>query len=213
MKHRDETAYPGIRPELRRLSQYATFEVTSARNGHGFSRGECHRIIEMGRTRRPVAAAVAQRRSARTVEYEAVAEMRSATVFELAPEPASMWIYERILKAAKDVNDRRWQFDVSGIFHPLKVIRYEVGDHYTWHTDLGAGAVSDRKLSVTSQLSAPGTYAGGRLEFAAGPASVGAPADRGGFTFFPSYLLHRVTPVSKGVRWALVTWIQGPPFR
>src|SRR5947208_519627 len=104
MKRSDETAYPGIRPGVRPVSQYATFEATSARSGHGFSRGECRRIVAIGLTRRPAAATVAQRRSPRTVEYEAVAGLRSATVFEIAPARASMWIYERILKAANAVN-------------------------------------------------------------------------------------------------------------
>jgi PKHD-type hydroxylase len=213
MTRRNDTVYPGIRPGVRQVSRYAIFDATSANGGHGFSRSECRRIIAMASVRRPVAATVAQRRSARDVEYETVAELRSATIFEVAPEPASRWIYERIVRAAQEVNERRWQFDLSGIFHPIKVIRYSVGDHYTWHTDLGAGVVSDRKLSVTAQLSAPGTYAGARLEIVAGPAPATAPVDQGGITFFPSYLLHRVTPVSAGVRWALVTWIQGPPFR
>jgi PKHD-type hydroxylase len=31
--------------------------------------------------------------------------------------------------------------------------------------------------------------------------------------FFPSYTLHRVAPVTKGVRRSLVLWIGGPPFR
>jgi PKHD-type hydroxylase len=30
---------------------------------------------------------------------------------------------------------------------------------------------------------------------------------------FPSFLRHRVTPVSRGVRYSLVTWIEGPQWR
>jgi predicted 2-oxoglutarate/Fe(II)-dependent dioxygenase YbiX len=33
-------------------------------------------------------------------------------------------------------------------------------------------------------------------------------------TMFPSYVLHKITPVTKGERWSLVTWIQDiKPFR
>jgi PKHD-type hydroxylase len=31
--------------------------------------------------------------------------------------------------------------------------------------------------------------------------------------FFPSYTLHRVTPVTEGERKSLVLWIGGPAFR
>jgi PKHD-type hydroxylase len=31
--------------------------------------------------------------------------------------------------------------------------------------------------------------------------------------FFPSYTLHRVAPVTKGVRRSLVLWVGGPPFK
>jgi len=30
---------------------------------------------------------------------------------------------------------------------------------------------------------------------------------------FPSFLSHKVLPVTKGERWALVAWISGTPFR
>jgi PKHD-type hydroxylase len=33
---------------------------------------------------------------------------------------------------------------------------------------------------------------------------------RGAFIAFPNFLLHRVTPVTRGTRWSLVAWIMGP---
>ena len=95
--------------------------------------------------------------------------MRSAKVHDLHPSPETQWIYDRVLGIAETVNAAFWRFDLSGIFHPIKVIRYDVGDHCTWHTDVGAGVVSDRKLSITVQLSGPWSYAGGNLELVAGP--------------------------------------------
>jgi PKHD-type hydroxylase len=32
-------------------------------------------------------------------------------------------------------------------------------------------------------------------------------------TLFPSFVLHRVTPVTKGTRYSLVAWVSGPPFK
>jgi PKHD-type hydroxylase len=36
---------------------------------------------------------------------------------------------------------------------------------------------------------------------------------RGTVTMFPSYLLHRVTPVTSGERYSLTIWAHGPAFR
>jgi len=198
---------------VRPLSQHATFDAAPPRTGLGLRRRECERVVDLAEATRGRRATVARRRSSRAVEYQPVQDVRSATVFELAFGEETAWIYERIHRIAADANRRLWQFDLSGIFHPIKVIRYEAGDHYTWHTDLGGGAASDRKLSMTVQLSAPGSYDGGDLELIAGPHPVTAPRERGAAIVFPSYLLHRVTPVARGLRFALVTWVQGPPFR
>jgi PKHD-type hydroxylase len=40
-----------------------------------------------------------------------------------------------------------------------------------------------------------------------------APRERGTVIAFPSYVLHRVTPITSGVRKALVVWAMGPKFR
>jgi len=37
--------------------------------------------------------------------------------------------------------------------------------------------------------------------------------ETGSAVLFPSYLLHRVSPVKQGFRESLVTWVTGPPFR
>ena len=42
---------------------------------------------------------------------------------------------------------------------------------------------------------------------------VSVPKVLGTLCFFPSFLLHRVTPLTSGVRKSLVTWISGANFR
>jgi PKHD-type hydroxylase len=85
--------------------------------------------------------------------------------------------------------------------------------HYGWHHDVHwqSLANSDRKLSVTVQLSDPSEYEGGDFEFAEcdNPTS----KEKGTIVVFPSYLSHRVTPVTKGVRKSLVAWFHGPRWR
>ena len=36
---------------------------------------------------------------------------------------------------------------------------------------------------------------------------------RGAFITFPSFMLHRVTPVTRGTRWSLVAWVLGTRWR
>jgi PKHD-type hydroxylase len=40
-----------------------------------------------------------------------------------------------------------------------------------------------------------------------------APKEKGAVVMFPSYLMHRITPVTKGVRKSLVLWVGGNTFR
>ena len=86
--------------------------------------------------------------------------------------------------------------------------------HYSWHHDINwtADIASDRKLSVTVQLTDGNEYEGGDFEFneVASPTSC---KKLGTVLVFPSYLNHRVLPVTKGTRRSLVAWFYGPRWR
>ena len=90
------------------------------------------------------------------------------------------------------------------------------GGKYDWHHDVhweGDGP-TDRKLSLTVQLSDPADYEGGNFEFAACEQLPPHYAkQRGTVVVFPSYLSHRVSPVTSGVRKSLVAWFHGPRWR
>ena len=85
------------------------------------------------------------------------------------------------------------------------------GGHYDWHHDVNwnSQAPQDRKLSVTVQLSDSGDYTGGDFEFDEVTTSADLRA-AGTILVFPSYLRHRVAPVTSGVRESLVAWFSGP---
>lgn len=96
---------------------------------------------------------------------------------------------------------------------PPFVFRYSADreDHYTWHTDSIEGD-SVRKLSFTIQLTKPEEYDGGDLEFM--PAITDKKIrEQGTMTIFPSFMVHQVSPVTRGVRHTIVGWIYGPDFR
>jgi PKHD-type hydroxylase len=70
-----------------------------------------------------------------------------------------------------------------------------------------------RKLSVSLQLTDPLQYDGFDLQFQNGNMTETAPRERGMLIAFPSYVLHRVTPCTRGTRKAVVAWTTGPQFK
>jgi PKHD-type hydroxylase len=95
--------------------------------------------------------------------------------------------------------------------HVPRLSRYRVGMEYGAHIDnpiMGGADPIRTDLSMTLFLSDPTTYEGGELilETAFGEQSIKMPA--GGAVVYSTAFLHRVAPVSRGERIALVTWIQ-----
>jgi PKHD-type hydroxylase len=78
-----------------------------------------------------------------------------------------------------------------------------------------------RKLSMTVNLNEPGAYEGGNLKFDFGPHvrhreryhECEEIRPQGSAIVFPSFVYHQVTPVTRGVRYSLVVWVLGKPFR
>ncbi|MCZ6763026.1 MAG: 2OG-Fe(II) oxygenase [Gammaproteobacteria bacterium] len=138
-------------------------------------------------------------------------EGRDSTVRFIWPSQESGWLFDFLEDALMKLN-RGYGFELTGFYDGIQVATYEPGGHYDWHLDLGPGTYSSRKLSLTVQLSDPADYEGGELEFLSATDEL-APRSRGSLIAFPSYLAHRVRPVTKGTRLSLVSWIGGPPFR
>lgn len=72
-----------------------------------------------------------------------------------------------------------------------------------------------RKLSCVVQLSDPNDYEGGNLEFVD---TVNFPEandirQQGTLTYFPSFFRHRATPVTRGTRYSIAAWFDGPKWR
>ena len=124
------------------------------------------------------------------------------------------WLYDRVQGVARALNDRVYQFDLRGFSEHLQYTVYHgaEGGHYDWHVDHGPIRVR-RKLSISLQVSDPSLYDGCELQFQAGNRIETAPRDRGSVIAFPSYVLHRVTPCTRGTRKAVVAWTTGPQFR
>ena len=94
---------------------------------------------------------------------------------------------------------------------PIMFSRYEPGMEYGTHVDnaVMSGRPPVRSdVSLTLFLSEPDTYDGGELtiQTLTGEEQIKLPA--GSIVAYPSSTLHRVAPVTRGVRVAAVTWVQ-----
>ena len=104
-------------------------------------------------------------------------------------------------------------------FTPCQFARYDVGDFYDYHQDSGHQIAEyekeTRKISMTVQLSDPDAYEGGEFYFYNGNKEEMEPPiqKQGSILCFDSRMWHRVAPVTKGVRYSLVSWILGPRFQ
>jgi PKHD-type hydroxylase len=142
------------------------------------------------------------------------AAVRRSKVVFLLPEEPHRWLYERLWRAAQEVNEQMFCVDLAGLETNIQLARYDSADRgfYGWHTDFAAVRPL-RKLSISVQLSRSEDYDGGDLELMFGAEPRKLDRTRGACLVFPSFTLHRVTPVTRGTRWSLVAWILGNRWR
>jgi len=140
-------------------------------------------------------------------------DLRESSVMFLEPSPENDWLYRRLTDLVIQCNNQRYWFDLLGFFNELQMARYDEGHFFEWHMDFGRGSSSHRKLSITVQLSDPEEYEGGELQFMINQKVVSAPKTKGTVIIFPSFVMHRVTPVTKGTRESIVGWASGYPYR
>jgi PKHD-type hydroxylase len=103
-----------------------------------------------------------------------------------------------------------WNYDLSYI-EQAQIAKYGLGGHYDWHIDSKAPINNvQRKLSISILLN--DDFEGGGLEFDF-QRGENVLKSQGDVVVFPSFLHHRVNPVTDGVRYSAVTWGYGPAFR
>lgn len=139
--------------------------------------------------------------------------IRQTEIAWIADTAAMAWIYKRLIRLTADAQRDGFGFILDGFEEDAQVARYLVNGHYDWHSDRGgAGVGQRRKVTVVVQLSPEADYTGGVLELNPAGHPFPAPRSQGSAIVFPSYVLHRVTPVTSGARYSLTQWIHGPDF-
>jgi PKHD-type hydroxylase len=173
---------------------------------------ECKRVIKHALKNYPARNAVVGHGASARAD-----QMRTSTVRWLSYADLDLlWLRLRIEEQILVANREGFGFTLQPGFTEIQFTEYhgDVGGHYDWHEDNSCCMKKpmDRKLSFVLQLSDPKDYDGGQFELTrnADPLPAGAYTQQGDALIFRSALPHRVSPVSRGTRYSLVTWVHGP---
>ena len=139
---------------------------------------------------------------------------RELVARKIGPTERTAWAFDLLCGVAGDAARNHFALDVTSITRAPQYVEYTAGcGHFGWHNDYSHGmADAPRKLTIIIQLSAPQDYEGGRLQVF-GITIEDLPRARGTILAFPSLAYHQITPVTRGMRRALVAWIAGPRIR
>ena len=194
-----------------------------------FTKDECTDIINNALNNWAERESMIQRDKGGKIEqnFESDLDYRNTTLF-IPPKPDD-WLFGKILGAILEFNNCKdgYGFQIAGLAEPPNMMRYHAPDldksgkpgKYDWHVDLGPGPVpSMRKLSYSILLN-PGEYEGGEFVSKVGRKDVifedqqKLPEELPGtMILFPSYILHRISEVTKGTRYSMVGWAHGNSF-
>jgi PKHD-type hydroxylase len=139
------------------------------------------------------------------------------------PDSANAWFFDKLNGIVEAINAQHYGFDLDGYaYFQYTVYSGEAGGFYDWHMDmiLGDGypdvGEARRKLSLSLLLSEPGVdFIGGQFLVNDGrqDTPLAIPLRKGGMAAFPSWMIHKVAPVTWGTRKSIVVWVLGPGFR
>ena len=143
------------------------------------------------------------------------------------------WIYRELHPYVHIANkEAGWNFEWSRS-ESCQFTKYKHNQYYDWHCDSwdkpyekkGPDNGKIRKLSMTCQLTDGSEYTGGELEFdfrnydphmrdeSQHLKKTKEILPKGSIIVFPSFVWHRVKPVTAGTRYSLVVWHLGKPFK
>jgi PKHD-type hydroxylase len=142
------------------------------------------------------------------------ADIRDTDIAWITPDQKSEWLYEKMKMFIARVNYDKYQFDLDDM-QALQYGKYQPNGHYKWHIDSGPNLSVHRKLTFIVALSSVDSYEGGELLLNIGGDPENAHSmkiEKGDIVVFPSFVPHKVVPVTAGERITLVTWATGPKF-
>ena len=168
----------------------------------------CNKIIALAKDWRPAEVLPNLNQEGRTAKDQRITDIAWTN---------EQWLYEIVWHYLNVANNNSgWNFQIDSC-ETMQIARYNKDGHFKFHQD-GNGFTrfengnkfthnKTRKLSMSIILN--DEYEGGEFEFFAKDTVI---SKRGTIIVFPSYMQHRVKPVTKGTRYSLVIWFCGEPF-
>jgi len=129
------------------------------------------------------------------------------------------FLYDEMWKDVIGINDEWFNVHISKLDY-IQLAEYteQQQGEYKRHHDVfwvNGDPKYHRKLSAVIQLSDPADYDGGDLQFfdvneSPNPEYI---RNQGSIVFFPSFIHHGVSPVTRGTRHSLTLWFDGPKWK
>ena len=171
-----------------------------------FSKEECQHIIKHAKSESLRDAYVGK-------ENKKNLKLRKSKVAWLTPDSELRETYKKLTDIVTEINNKYFKFDLYGFGEAIQFTQYKApGGKYGKHIDKSLNSCV-RKLSLIVQLTDPKKYEGGDIHLYVDDNPIKLDRTIGNVYLFPSYVMHEVTPVTKGERCSLVAWLTGPRFK
>ncbi len=146
---------------------------------------------------------------------------RKSKISWISVNDESSWFLMKKMDAVLNCNKEQYKFDLNSFFDFQYTTYTSDNSLYNWHQDYsydftGQEEENIRKLSSILVLSDEKDYEGGKLIIGWKKSEencVSVEQKRGRLIIFPSFVMHKVCPVTKGTRKSLVNWYLGPWFK
>lgn len=178
-----------------------------------FTKEQCENIINLGLRIQ------AQEARLGTSGAKDTRTRRSVIRFILRSHTEFDFLFRELWIMGLRANDDFFNFHLSKLdFLQLAEYSEEDQGEYKAHHDvfwMNGDPKYHRKMTCVIQLSDPSTYDGGNLEIydVHHTIDIDNRRSRGTAIFFPSFYNHAVTPVTRGQRYSLTAWFDGPKWR
>ena len=174
-----------------------------------FTPDQCNQIIASGRAQKPQNAQVGTNKPGGGTDTK-----KRITTIGWIPFKEMGHMYQDLNNFIQAANENHFGFGDIRITENAQFTEYPEGGFYDWHMDCDVNMQYEppvRKISMTLLLNDPKEFEGGQLELMA-PGKF-ADLKQGHAICFASFLNHRVSKVTRGVRQSLVVWFGGKAFR
>jgi PKHD-type hydroxylase len=176
-----------------------------------FNKEECETIIKIGNSLNILQAGVIKKNEKdKKISNKISSSIRKSNISWIFPDENTEWIFRKITDVVTSANDQFFKFNIHGLNEGFQFTHYKApGGHYDQHIDKFYGGMI-RRLSFTILLNNKEDFKGGEFEIYEGKdGRIVKEQEIGNMLIFPSYVMHRVSPVTKGERYSLVGWITG----